>query len=166
MTILSATKRGNVGTMLQTLETMSQQYCDAVLHQKSSLRIVPCDITFNPLSPNSSFSLSRNKHGTKKYIWNRPVEEAKKMKCYNRLKYEQFVQISGLCGPRFLSYLAKHFTHLCRALYGKAILVDRNCPLSTNMAAGNQQKHLEFTFSIKALPFHSRASIRAHKHIF
>ena len=38
--------------------------------------------------------------------------------------------------------------------------------LSTNMAAGNQQKHLEFTFSIKALPFHSRASIRAHKHIF
>ena len=33
------------------------------------------------------------------------------------------------------------------------------------MAAGNQQKHLEFTFSIKALPFHSRTSIRAHKHI-
>ena len=30
------------------------------------------------------------------------------------------------------------------------------------MAAGNQQKHLEFTFSIKALPFHSRASIHAH----
>ena len=28
----------------------------------------------------------------------------------------------------------------------------------------NQQKHLEFTFSIKALSFHSRASIRAHKH--
>ena len=28
------------------------------------------------------------------------------------------------------------------------------------MAAENQQKHLEFTFSIKALPFHSRASIR------
>ena len=34
------------------------------------------------------------------------------------------------------------------------------------MAAGNQRKHLEFTFSIKALPFHSRASIRVHKHIF
>ena len=32
------------------------------------------------------------------------------------------------------------------------------------MAAGNQQKHLEFTFSIKALSFHSRTSIRAHKH--
>ena len=37
---------------------------------------------------------------------------------------------------------------------------------STNMAAGNQQKHLDFTFSTKALPFHSRASIRAHIHIF
>ena len=74
-----------------------------------------------------SFSLSRNKHGTKKYIWNCPVEGAKKMKCYKRLKYKQFVQISGLCGPRFLSYLPKHFTHHCRALYGNAILVDRNC---------------------------------------
>ena len=32
------------------------------------------------------------------------------------------------------------------------------------MAAGNQQKHLDFTFFIKALSFHSRTSIRAHKH--
>ena len=60
---------------------------------------------------NSSFSLSRNKHGTKKYIWNRPVEEAKKMKCYKRLIYKQFVQNSGVCGPQFLSYLPKRFTH-------------------------------------------------------
>ena len=37
----------------------------------------------------------------------------------------------------------------------------------TNMAAESQQKHLEFTFSMKALSFHSRASIRgAHKHIY
>ena len=84
--------------------------------------------------------------------WKKP----KKEKCYKRLIYKQFAQISGLCGPQFLCYLPKHFTHLCRALYGDAILV----------AARNQQKHLEFTFSIKALPFHSRASIRAHKHIF
>ena len=32
--------------------------------------------------------------------------------------YKQFFQISGLCGPQFLRYLPKHFTHLCRALYG------------------------------------------------
>ena len=75
-----------------------------------------------------SFSLSRNKHCTKKNIGNRPVEEAKKMKCYKRLIYKQFVQISSLSCQQFLSYLPKRFTHLCRALYGNAILVDRNCP--------------------------------------
>ena len=32
--------------------------------------------------------------------------------------------------------------------------------------AGKQQKHLEFTFSAKALSFQSRASLCAHKHIF
>ena len=62
-------------------------------------------------------------HATKKYIGNRPVEEAEKMKCYKRLIYKQFFQVSGLCGPQFLSYLPKRFTHLCRALYGDAILV-------------------------------------------
>ena len=92
------------------------------------------------------------------------MEEFKKMKCYKRLIYKQFVQISGLCGPQVLSYLSKHFTHLCRALYGDAIIGKQK--LSINMAAGKQQKHLEFTFSIKALPFHSRANKRAHKHLF
>ena len=53
------------------------------------------------------------------------MEEAKKMKCHRRLIYKQFVQVSGLCGPQFLSYLPKRFTHLCRALYGDAILVYR-----------------------------------------
>ena len=81
------------------------------------------------------------------------MKEAKKMKiCYKRLIYKQFVQVSGLCGPQFLSYLSKRFTHLCRALYGDAILVHRSgAPI--NMATGNQQKHLEFTFSLKALFF-------------
>ena len=53
---------------------------------------------------------------TKKKNGNRPVEEAKKMKRYKRLIYKQFVKVSGLCGPQFLSYLAKRFTHLCRTL--------------------------------------------------
>ena len=72
------------------------------------------------------------------------MEEAKKMKCYKRLIFKQFVQVSGLCGPQFLSYLPKCFTHICRALYGDAILVHRFW--CTNMAAKNQQKHLEYTF--------------------
>ena len=53
------------------------------------------------------------------------MEEAKKMKSYKRLIYEQFVQVSGLCGPQFLNYLPKRFTHLCIAIYGNAILVYR-----------------------------------------
>ena len=59
---------------------------------------------------------------------NRPVEEAKKVKCYKRLIYKKFFQISGLCGPQFLNYLQKHITHICRALYGDAILVDSFSP--------------------------------------
>ena len=68
----------------------------------------------------SSFSLSSNKHGTKKKkkTIKRSVEEAEKMKCYKTLIYKQFVQVSGLCDPQFLSYLPKHLTHLCRTLYG------------------------------------------------
>ena len=54
------------------------------------------------------------------------MEEVKKIKCYKRLIYKQFVQISGLCGPQFLSYLPKHFTHLCRTLYGEGVDETRN----------------------------------------
>ena len=45
------------------------------------------------------------------------------MICYKRLIFKQFVQVSGLFGSQFLSYLPQRFTHLCRALYGDAILV-------------------------------------------
>ena len=92
------------------------------------------------------------------------MEEAKKMKCYKRLIYKLFAQVSRLCAPQFLCYLPKRFTPFCRALYGDAILVHRFW--RTNMAAGNQQKHSESTFSTKALSFHSRTSILSHKHIF
>ena len=60
------------------------------------------------------------------------MEEAKKIKCYKRLIYKQFVEVSGLCGSRFLSYLPKRFTHLCRALYGNAMLVHRLWPPEIN----------------------------------
>ena len=56
---------------------------------------------------NRSFSLA-----TKKWLENRPMEKAKKMKCYKRLKYKQYVQVAGLSGTQFLSYLPKCFTHL------------------------------------------------------
>ena len=87
------------------------------------------------------------------------------MKCYKTLTYKQFVQVSGLCDPQFLSYLPKRFTHLCRPLHivwRRHIGVPFWC---TTMSAGNQQKHLELTFSLKALSFHSRTSIRAYINI-
>ena len=69
-------------------------------------------------------ALSRNKYGKEKLIRNRPVEEAKKIKFYKRLIYKQLFQVSGFCGPQFLSYLPKRFTQLCRAFHGEAILED------------------------------------------
>ena len=45
-TILSATQRCNVGTMLQPFDAMWQQCCNAVVHCKLSLRNVPWNITF------------------------------------------------------------------------------------------------------------------------
>ena len=53
------------------------------------------------------------------------MEEAKKVNCYKILIYKQFVKVSGLCGPQFLSYFRECFTLLCRALYGDPILVHR-----------------------------------------
>ena len=35
------------------------------------------------------------------------VKEVKKMKCFQRLIFKQFVQGAGLCGQKFLSYLPK-----------------------------------------------------------
>ena len=32
--------------MLQQFETISQQSCNAMLHEKSSFQILPCNITF------------------------------------------------------------------------------------------------------------------------
>ena len=47
------------------------------------------------------------------------------MKCFKRLIFKQFVQVSGLCGPKSLSHLPKSFAHLRRTLYVDAILVHR-----------------------------------------
>ena len=74
-----------------------------------------------------SFSLSRNK----KINWKPSSGRRQENECYKRLLYKQFFQVSGLCGPQFLSYLPKRFTHLCRALYGDTILVYRfGAPIS------------------------------------
>ena len=62
-------------------------------------------------------------HGTKKIDWKPSSGRSQENERYKRLKYKRFVQVTGLCGPLFLSYLLKRLIHLCRALYGDAILV-------------------------------------------
>ena len=62
--------------------------------------------------------------------------------------------------------LAHNFWVICRNVSRTFVEFCMEAPFwCTNMAAGNQQEHLEFTFSVKALSFHSRTRIRAHKHI-
>ena len=90
------------------------------------------------------------------------MEEAKKMKCYKRLIYNRFVQVSGLCGPQFLSYLPNRFMHLCRLLYGDAILVYHFSP-PTWPPEINKNIWSSLFLLLEALSFHSRTSIRAHK---
>ena len=78
------------------------------------------------------------------------MEEAKKMKCYKRLIYKQFFQVSGLCGPQFLSYLPKRFTHLCRALYGDAILVHQYGRRKSTKTSGVHFFYKSSFFSLKS----------------
>jgi len=60
-----------------------------------------------------------------KINWKPFSGRSRENECYKRLIYKQFVQVSGLCGPQFASYLPKRCTHLYRALHGDAILVHR-----------------------------------------
>ena len=50
------------------------------------------------------------------------MTEAKNFKCYKRLINRQLLQVSGLCGTPFLSYLPKRSMQIYRAKYGVAML--------------------------------------------
>ena len=64
------------------------------------------------------------------------MTDAKNFKYYKRLINRQLLQVSGLCGTPFFSYLLKRLTQIYRAQYGDAMLV--LTLRDTNMAAGNQ----------------------------
>ena len=51
------------------------------------------------------------------------MKDAKNFKCYKRLINRQLLQVSGLCGTLFFSYLPKCSTQIYRAQYGDAMLV-------------------------------------------
>ena len=67
---------------------------------------------------------------------NHSMTNAKNFKCYKRLINKQLLQVSGLCGTPFFSYLPKRSTQIYRAQYGDAMLVPT---LRARLkAAGNQ----------------------------
>ena len=102
-------------------------------------------------------------------------------KCYKRLINKQFLQVSGLCGLLFLSYLPKYFTKIYSAHYADAVLMTfqgiptwrpeinslradvsyflcftrkRDCQIGhVCTQARNQRKHLELTFAMGAITF-------------
>ena len=89
------------------------------------------------------------------------MEETKKIKRYKRLIYKQFVQVSDLCGPWFLSIwrnVSRTFEDLCmETSYWCTVLVHQYGRLKSTKTSV-----VHFVF-IKSLSFLSRASIRAHK---
>ena len=74
------------------------------------------------------------------------MKEADNFKFYNRVS-NKHVKVSGPNDILFWGYLPKHFTQIFRAQYGDAMLVPIRT--GTNMATGNQGKHLTFTSAIK-----------------
>jgi len=75
----------------------------------------------------------------------------------------RLLQVSGLCGTAFLSYLPNCSTQIYRAQNGDAILV---CCRGTPIWQPDiKKKHLEFTFAMKAITLRSWASILSRKHL-
>ena len=91
------------------------------------------------------------------------MEEAKKMKCYKRLIYKQFVQVSGLCGPQFVSsvsYLPKRFTHVT------FVELCMETPYwCTNMAAGipSNKSRGETIFQRDSIPIVVSRTVKTRK---
>ena len=89
-----------------------------------------------------------------------PEEEAKKMKCCKRLIYKQFSKSQVFMSHSFwliCRNVSRTFVGLCTETpYWCTVLVHQY----------SRRKSTKTSFSIKALPFHSRTSIRTHKHIF
>ena len=86
------------------------------------------------------------------------MKKAKDMKCYKTLIHKQSLQVSGLYGIPFPSYLPKRFTQLC---------MESPCWYTTLVHQyGDQNSNKNIwnpLFRQKRFLF-ARASIRAHKH--
>ena len=78
----------------------------------------------------------------------RSIDKVRNLGNYRRYIYKDFRQDSGHKNIPYTRYPKKCFTQIYRDLYGDAMLVPTW--MGTNMADGNQQKHLLPSFGTKA----------------
>ena len=88
---------------------------------------------------------------------NRPIDKVQNLGNERRYIYKDPRQDSGQRNISYTRYPKKCFTQIYRDLYGDAMLV--LTLMSSNMADGNQQKHLLPSFATKACIYSSRNSL-------
>ena len=94
------------------------------------------------------FSLSRHSTIDQNKNQNRSIDEVQNLGNERRYIYKNPRQDSGQRNISYTRYPKKCFTQIYRDLYGDAMLVPTW--MGTNMADGNQQKHLLPSFGTKA----------------
>ena len=96
------------GKPCKTSETFDCGIWAAILISETSSVVSSVTASCN-IKQVSYRSFSLHCHATKNEIGNRAVEEAKKIKCYKRLIYKQFVQVSDLLWPTVSELFAETF---------------------------------------------------------
>ena len=79
---------------------------------------------------------------------NRSIDKVQNLGNERRKICKDSRQDSGHSNFSYVRYAEKSFTQIYRDLYGDTMLVPIR--MGTNMAAGNQQKHLSLSFATKA----------------
>jgi len=79
---------------------------------------------------------------------NRSIDKVQNLGNERRYLCKDSRQNSGYKNFSYARYAEKIFSQIYRYLYGDAMLVPIR--MGTNMAAGNQQKHLSLSFATKA----------------
>jgi len=90
----------------------------------------------------TQFKIAQNKNQ------NRSIDKVRNLGNERRQICKDSRQNSGHGNFSYARYAEKFFTQIYRDLYGDAMLVPIR--MGTNMAAGNQQKHLSLSFATKA----------------
>ena len=95
-------------------------------------------------------------HAIKNKNQNHSIDKVQILRKERRWICKDSRQVSGHSNFSYARYAEKLFTQIYRNLYGAAMLVPIR--MGTNMAAGNQWKHLSLSFATKAWIYLSRNS--------